>query len=605
MSLRYTEPGDLIPYHIYSAYYRDVKQKNDLHSYTDKYFFIVYKKSRHNGKNGVWVLNDDGTLTHIEIHSKNKKGKIPPPLVKNIKLESEMTEKEINYFGENIAPTLEVVGDNDDPGVVFLKQYKFVQQVVDRMGKISIFTEVYKDLIDKNKSTSVKLTKPTIIPKIEINIYDIFMSLPISKDPSPNSLLKFYILYLQHYVFEIIHDFCIKKGLGLGKDQQKELGEFYINEYKKFIIKLINYLNNSTVTDINLKDYIYALFGYGTDQVTIENNRASFAKKINVPFKTSNKYNVTQIFETDAYKNLHGQLELQEITESILDMFGIPLTNILRKELLDDVIKKNQKKNIIGNIYIANDIIPKKSKCGALMELFSRIKDNIFNITSIADKYDAGNSNSVLLRHLNTTNYTSPLDVKEFIPGVDGTIFTIMEYNINHTITKISNFLDTTLTLQIQNNSFVPTIQELIETQNETQDLVDIDPGVTNSEIYKQATIKNVVKLINSKNEGYYALFKLLGDKAKRDFFYYFTKTVGSNDLCIFYANDILSSSIASITIPGSVIVGDSVLREDKFPQTAEYIAKRQESDNMEVSFGKKRLKKFKVDSDIIYLKSL
>ena len=138
MSSKKRKPIVLMPYHIYSGNYRDVKQNNvSYYTYTNKYFFIVYRRDTFTRKK-IWVLIDNGTLTLID-----KPGMEKNPIVKNIKLESEMNQDEIKEFDENIKKTIKDVGDLDPdiyPDKINTTK-EFMQQLLNRRGITSIFTE--------------------------------------------------------------------------------------------------------------------------------------------------------------------------------------------------------------------------------------------------------------------------------------------------------------------------------------------------------------------------------------------------------------------------------------------------------------------------------
>jgi hypothetical protein len=417
---------------------------------------------------------------------------------------------------------------------------------------------------------------------VKINIYDVFIKTPMGKNNhSLKNQFKFYMLYMQTYVLDIAHDFED------AKIDRQNIGEyifyFFRDTYIEHIADVYNTLFGTTInTNQELKEII---------KEEVLNVKGDY-------INPSNEYNISQIFEGDAYKLLKGQPFLVEVMDSILNVMGMPRTEIPNFMTLDYTIFNNYltKENsfnssFIKNVAISQDVIPSRSKSQLLRDLLSTLEDTPdigFNITSIANKYDAGGKGSGILSFLTKYNFTDNLHVYEhFTFTINGNQTRLNKDIIDYTIEHNQNVYTLTINSSIFTNHII---------SSSASDKTAVIQIIKDSET---TTINGVTYDYSQ------ALCKTIGDKAKRDFFYkfidnksiYFNQTLKGNiniyngskkrknytfysnedkiwTVPIFISNDILSAMIGSIFFEGSVISGSS-FPPQKINENVEYLAVR------------------------------
>jgi len=425
--------------------------------------------------------------------------------------------------------------------------------------------------------TSVTLPMPLVLDKkgidklsdnpvsYVINMNDIFKKTKLYNDPLGQ--LKFYILYTMTYILDILHDFVDKKIDNI-------LGNV-IKFYKEQIRDTIKQIAPEIVKD-KLLNTIINLFAYTNEERTTENQQKVIASRIigkdgkPLRIKLSNGFNITQIFEDNALNLLRTQDDLQEVMESILDIFGIELTEIA--DSLEEAIKKNSELTFFSKILIGQDVVI-TSKVSYLRRLLKKYyesgKQDIYFFKSIADKYDSSGKKSEILNHLPDFVVNGPLHITEQFT-INGVTKTIIEYKINDDSASITNFMNEKFSLK-----------------------------------FDKSDIKSVSEKAKSSNNFKFLLFKTIGDKAKKDILYAIKQTPDPDHyppLIIFISNDILSAMIGTIFLPGSIVTGKSVLRNKNaisILSEQEYLGVFKNQDRQS-SFGKTFIKQ--IEKDIRYL---
>jgi hypothetical protein len=391
---------------------------------------------------------------------------------------------------------------------------------------------------------------------IERDMCEIFCtSNNILYPPDLNTQLTLYIMYTQTFVLDVIHDF-----------EYSTVGDIFIDNY----IKNIKMVFRKLGINGDLSQIIKDVFNKWDEDPETSMQRNKGLEKDNADWY------VTRIFFQRNYLRTQERLELvmQNILEKLKnDVYGIfqiyprfSLSTLIQANNLK--IEQMYKENL--NTLMVFDVVGEASKTPILQSFIKSYLDlknyssfprddngnpvTVSELLSLAHFYDKGSRENRFISDINHIKLFNNLDVTESFVFTDGNVkipVTILKYQL---IAK--RFYHTTTAKYEEGDPIDTTaiLKQFGENEWDTDNTNQNSATKFLKDKMNNKSDKEIIKL---------ALFKFLGDKAKRDIAYQSKKinviqnTLTDNFNVLFKSNDNLSAMIASLEIPGTIFTSN------------------------------------------------